>query len=403
MVKITSSKNVTAIKFTSHLLLVRLLLATTAVTVLVNFLFWSPLESTFSSTQPTTIQSHKNVNVNININNQTKASPALHPNQQNANNNDNNDKQHILDIFQEAGVQLTPAMIYNLPTWSQVQQLIGTHPYVVGLEHCPTFQDTVPPLERMLGSAGMFNTGTNLVSHLLKQNCEIPERRKAMGPGQTKESYGMRWQVPWGKHTPAKYRQDHSTSRAVNITKEYILPVVTIRNPYTWFRSMCHNPYSARWDHSRTDPHACPSLKDSSSSSGKWHTVKVKYGAGEENHTSLAHLWNDWYAGYIHEATFPFIAVRLEDLVFYPKETTQIICECAGGVIRTDKTFSYVVDSAKADSKGHDISTGIYTAWMKYSKRPERKGGFSDLDYETSKAVLDPTLMEAFGYQHPPP
>jgi hypothetical protein len=108
-------------------------------------------------------------------------------------------RQHILDLFQEAGVELTPDMEESLPTWSQVQEVVGQHPYIVGLEHCARYRQIAPPLERMLGPAGMFNSGTNLVTHLLKQNCEIPERRAKMGPSQSKESYGMRWQVPWGK------------------------------------------------------------------------------------------------------------------------------------------------------------------------------------------------------------
>lgn len=105
-------------------------------------------------------------------------------------------RQYMLSIFQEADVTLTPEMEAQLPTWKQVQDVVGDHPHVLNLESCVTFRDSVPPLERMLGASGMFNTGTNLVTHLLKQNCEIPERREKFGPHQSKESYGMRWQVP---------------------------------------------------------------------------------------------------------------------------------------------------------------------------------------------------------------
>ena len=48
----------------------------------------------------------------------------------------------------------------------------------------------------MIGSAGMFSTGTNLVTQLLKQNCYIPERyEKYGGTNATKEQLGVRWQV----------------------------------------------------------------------------------------------------------------------------------------------------------------------------------------------------------------
>ena len=92
----------------------------------------------------------------------------------------------------------------------------------------------------------------------------------------------------------------------------------------------------------------------------------------------------------------------MEDLVFYAKETTTAICSCAGGQIRTDQPFKYVVDSAKADSVGHDTSTGIVQAWIKYSRIPDAKYGFTDTDFEASKEILDGKLMESFGYSHPP-
>lgn len=42
----------------------------------------------------------------------------------------------------------------------------------------------------------MFSTGTNLVTHLLKRNCYIPERAELYGlETATKEQLGMRWQV----------------------------------------------------------------------------------------------------------------------------------------------------------------------------------------------------------------
>ncbi len=123
----------------------------------------------------------------------------------------------------------------------------------------------------------------------------------------------------------------------------------------------------------------------------------------DDQHRSLAHLWNDWYSYYINEADYPFVVVRMEDLVFYPKETTRLICECAGGEIRTDQDrFQFVVDSAKADSPGHDKSTGIFAAWVKYSRRPEPRFGFSEQDYEAAREALDEKLMDSLGYKHPP-
>jgi hypothetical protein len=317
-------------------------------------------------------------------------------------------RQYMKDIFTEAGVTITPAMEAELPSWSQVREVVGDFPRVLNLESCPRFRADVPPLERMVGSAGMFNTGTNLVTHLLKQNCEIPERREQMGPHQSKESYGMRWQVPWGKHTPAKFRLEHATQKASAIQKEYILPVVTIRHPYSWFKSMCRNGYTAKWDHHKTGKDGktrdCPKLKVGGAGHEVWNPVDVSFAEQrQDHHLSLAHLWNDWYSYYLDKADYPFVVVRMEDLVFYPKETTRIICECAGGQIQKDwDNFQFIVDSAKADSPGHDKSTGIFAAWVKYSKQPSPKYGFSELDYASAKEALNSNLMERLGYQHPP-
>jgi len=382
-------------KCTKSRVLARLLTVLAIATVAVNFLAISPAENASSSFFREVLLQNKNASL-LTITKLPDGSydisfPKLSVEE---------GRRHILGLFQEAGVPLTPQMEASLPTWAQVQEVMGPHPYIIGLENCEAFRRQVPPLERMLGSAGMFNSGTNLVTHLLKQNCEIPERRAKVGPHQAKESYGMRWQVPWGKHTPAKFRDEHSTQKAMQINKDFILPIVTLRNPYTWLRSTCKNPYTASWPHRRNDPGDCPALKDRNT--GDWNGVTVRYGAGEDHHKSVAHLWNDWYSYYIREATFPWIAIRMEDLVFYPKETIHTVCECAGGKIRTDQDFVYIVDSAKADSPGHDTTTGIYAAWIKYSKPPSPKFGFSEDEYQATMEALDAELMESFGYKHPP-
>jgi len=185
------------------------------------------------------------------------------------------------------------------------------------------------------------------------------------------------------------------------IQRDNLLPVITIRHPYSWFKSMCKNSYTAKWEHQRYNPHDCPAIQ--SERTRTWNNVTVKYAAGEDHHQSLAHLWNDWYSYYIKEATYPWIAIRMEDLVFFPKETIRTVCECAGGQIRTDQPFQFIVESAKADSPGHDKTTGIFAAWIKYSQRPDPKFGFSDIQYEAAVEALDGDLMKSFGYEHPSP
>jgi len=79
-------------------------------------------------------------------------------------NNDNSTDNKILEHFRQAGVELDDESIKQLPTWSQIESLIGKEPVVLGLDRCEDFRNNVPALRRMLGSSGMFNSGTNLVS-----------------------------------------------------------------------------------------------------------------------------------------------------------------------------------------------------------------------------------------------
>jgi hypothetical protein len=215
--------------------------------------------------------------------------------------------------------------------------------------------------------------------------------------------------VPWGKHTPAKYRLSHDTPSAPHINKDWVLPIVAIRNPYTWFKSICKHNYMAKWDHDKKDGSQCPMLVKED---GSANPVTIKYGVNRsETHDSLAHVWNEWYKDYFLEtqassssssSDFPRLMIRMEDLVFYPKATTTAICECAGGTIRIDQPFSYAVDSAKP-GKGHDHdhATGLLQAWIQYSQPYEPQAGFSKVDFELSRQWLDSHLMETFGYQHP--
>eukprot|EP00521_Asterionellopsis_glacialis_P007694 CAMPEP_0195287108 /NCGR_PEP_ID=MMETSP0707-20130614/4312_1 /TAXON_ID=33640 /ORGANISM="Asterionellopsis glacialis, Strain CCMP134" /LENGTH=450 /DNA_ID=CAMNT_0040346835 /DNA_START=234 /DNA_END=1582 /DNA_ORIENTATION=+ len=356
--------------------------------------------------------------------------PRQPPLQTNHVDKDDDDMDHVIRIFQEANVTLTPDDIKALPSWNQITALHGSQPLVYGNlgdnnnnnddnnnnnnnnptyhDTCQRYQQLVPPLERMIGCAGMFNTGTNVITKLLKANCIIPERYEHYGPGQSKETYGMRFQVPWGKHTPAHYKWDHATKQAQAINKTNILPVVTIRHPYDWMTSMCHHNYEARWNHN--DQGQCPHLADLDPMTHQPQLVPVNVNIRERVvHKSLAHLWNDWYHEYYdppaQESPYPFLMVRFEDIIFHTKQTTQQICECAGGILRPNEPFQYIVESAK-DGPGHgkvSERTGMVKAWMKYGTPPSPQHGFNNLDYHMAQQHLSSQLMNEFQYSHPPP
>jgi hypothetical protein len=199
---------------------------------------------------------------------------------------------------------------------------------------------------------------------------------------------------------PANFREEHSTKWATQIWKESVLAVVTIRHPYDWMKSLCKNHYTAYWPHNELGK--CPNLINEKTND--LVPVEVKYDGNKQHYDSIAHLWNEWYAKYLERVDFPYLVVRFEDLQFHAKNVTMQICHCAGGVIRDDRPFQYIVHSAK-QGPGHGKEkerTGMVGAWIKYSKEMPPRNGFSKLDYDASVRYLEEKYMTMFGYHHPP-
>ena len=325
-------------------------------------------------------------------------------------------RQHIKDVFSKAGIKLSEAQLNEFPTWGEIREEAGDAPIIVGLETCEVFRNSIPPVNRSIGSLGMFNSGTNLVTKLVKQNCIIPERvdyygwkpdfdKYHMGP---LEAHGMRWQVPWGKHTAGIYREVHKAEPPEHtIPTESVIPVITVRHPYRWMRSMCSHPYSAKWPHNQRD--SCPHVANDN---GDAVPLTIKYAQNRtNNHDSLVHLWNDWYGQYYRHndninaslkaisAKYPRLMVRFEDLVFHSFAVTKTICHCAGGELRTDQPFDYIQETAK-EGPGHGKDrTGMMDAWIKYSKPPDPFRRDADNDF--AKAQLDEELLDVFHYRLP--
>jgi hypothetical protein len=254
----------------------------------------------------------------------------------------------ILDLIREAGITFDPVedadVLEELPDWDDVVRMYGSKPVLYGINegNCQRFQQQSEQGEHLLGVAGTFNSGTNLMAELLIHNCMMPERIKKYG----RKNVGIRWQVPWGKHTPPgdeKYRNEHKSSKDKDVNATEIMAAVTIRDPLIWLKSMCKHPYTARWY--RPHPEHCPDF------SVKPTFTSVKYPDFSRRHDSILHHWNDYYQEYLH-VNFPFMLVRFEDLVFHPKETTTAVCQCAGGQMM-DKKFRYIVESAKKGKGAH--------------------------------------------------
>jgi hypothetical protein len=320
-----------------------------------------------------------------------------------------NDKQPIFEILKQAGIDalkdLDQETMDALPSWSQVQRLFGDKPRIYGLDRCQEFRDSTDPTIRFFGIAGTFNTGTNLLSELMIQNCQITERMLAHG----NESKGMRWQVPWGKHYPASRRGAHATDTDKAVPYTNSLPLVAIRDPYTWMQSMCRHEYAAYWKHTKDHcPNLVPTKQDLEHFPQEQRQplvpVDVKYSKEfAMSHNSLAHFWSDWYQLYFN-ATFPRIIVRFEDLLFYGQEVTETLCSCGGGVPREDRPpgFRRVSESAKLGMGSHGKhKTDLVGALIKYGNQDHRIDRMTPDDLSMAEQLLDYTLMETFGYSHP--
>lgn len=315
------------------------------------------------------------------------------------------DKERILQLFIEAGLKdMDDATYAALPKWSDVTKMYGNEPRILGLEKCQAFQNKGNRWDHFVSTAGTFNSGTNLMAEMLIHNCHMQDRMDKLGA----QNRGVRWQVPWGKHTPPgdeQYRVEHKSKKDQNVDANMILPAVTIRDPYYWMQSMCKHHYTAAWRASDRCPNLIPSEQDQAnmpSLRGKdFFPLSVRYADFVRHHQSLTGLWNDWYNEY-KGVEFEHLFVRYEDLLFHPKNVTETVCFCAGGKMNKGN-FKYVVDSAKKGKGAHGkVRTGYIDAIIKYGSDRNRYNGYGKADLKYAREHLDETMMREFGYQYHP-
>ncbi|CAB9525436.1 expressed unknown protein [Seminavis robusta] len=174
------------------------------------------------------------------------------------------DKEPILKLIrQNAGIQYISETTYKeLPTFADVKGMYGDHPRLVDTDQCAAFRSMGDLGDKYIGVAGTFNSGTNFLAKLLTRNCVLHKRQEKFGIKQR----GIRWQVPYGKHTPPQneeFRNNHVAQKSSGVDASEVLPVVMIRDPFRWLQSMCSHHYTTRWPRvfPRTDPrYHCPNL-----------------------------------------------------------------------------------------------------------------------------------------------
>ncbi|KAL3940985.1 MAG: hypothetical protein SGARI_000759 [Bacillariaceae sp.] len=183
------------------------------------------------------------------------------------------------------------------------------------------------------------------------------------------ENYGGKDEpVPWGKHNPEEARGVYEVDYMRYVENPMtVLPVVSIRHPYTWMSAMCRHTYGTKWMHR---PEFCDKTLKLQSP-----IEKVPYGAtGNSTHpirnsyTSLAHMYMDWYRPYFQQQNYHRLMIRFEDLVYRPKEVVTQVCECVGGRITGWKgKFQYKKKTANKGD-GHGQRSDLVTAFAKYGQ-----------------------------------
>ena len=174
------------------------------------------------------------------------------------------------------------------------------------------------------------------------------------------------------------------------------MPVVLIKDPYTWMGSQCRHKYTTFWGH---DDKHCPNLirwkvtdKDEPS------IVRVKFALQMKMYESLLDMWNKWYEEW-EEQLFPHLTTRFEDLLFHGEEVTRMACDCVGGEFT--KEFEYVEDSAKPERGVHKGANGLVKAMLQYGNPNKRLEGFTVRDRIYASKTVDTNLMKRYGYPAP--
>jgi hypothetical protein len=159
-----------------------------------------------------------------------------------------------------------------------------------------------------------------------------------------KNTHGLRWQVPWGKHSPLSYRASHKAKQGMGLNELNFIAVMVLKDPYTWMQSLCRNSYTARWKHHKKH---CPNLipndvdkehhyvRDDNHEKDLQQNgipISIDYNPNTSHYANMADAWNTWNGAYM-DADFPRLIIRFEDLLLHAKAVITEICRCYGGTL----------------------------------------------------------------------
>jgi hypothetical protein len=325
--------------------------------------------------------------------------------------NHSTDDDVLANVLSLAGINVTekaPEIEKQLPTmWNQIKSLYYSQttmgPVIIGKEGCANFRKQFGR-NATVGIAGMFNSGTNAALRNMQLNIGIPGNNASVW-GKGDDAYhdlnGILFQVPWWKHNSDLY-VDRNPEDDANV-----LPVVVVRDPFTWRNSMGKARYSTSWEgmHASSPKFWYEKGADNTSTI---HTSEIRFNLRWAPHPrtmkyeSLMELWNAFYGPYLN-ATFPRLLVRMEDIILYLPQVIEEVRECVGAYSKHDKIEAY---TARAKSHGNKLEqqqkdNGLLSNLIKLADANLRIADMSDLELEYSQSKLDPELMKILQYQMP--
>ncbi|KAG7338927.1 hypothetical protein IV203_034598 [Nitzschia inconspicua] len=277
---------------------------------------------------------------------------------------------HTIDVLRRMGVKNSHLEDHkqDIPPWSQILDNYGgvDEVIILGQEQCEDYRKKTPLREIAIGPAGLFSTGTNLLYQLIKANCRGPDQTRY---GRQRPLKFSLIQVPWGKHNPEEARGVYEVSTMNRYVENpmAVLPVVSIRHPYTWMSAMCTHGYGTRWPHR---PEQCGRTLNL-----EGRIQKVPYGfvhngthPVKNTYQSLAHLYMEWYKPYFEQRNYPRLMIRFEDLVYRPKEVVTKICDCVGGTMTGWKGQFIYKTKTSNKGPGHGQRSDLLSAFIKYGQ-----------------------------------
>jgi hypothetical protein len=295
----------------------------------------------------------------------------------------------------------------SIPSRDEVTYLYGEEPVLLGLERCAEYRAArdarnISVQDQHLGGiriAGMYNTGTNAIAQTLLKNLETEQYMPDLTIPEFKERNGWQPNVIWGKHS---LLSDKYPNSLIAIERNSILPVVMIRDPYRWMKSICKAEYGVSFHYVMPPRYAehCPGLvvtpTEGRHTPQKTHKLTVTELKLSNEFDSLADYWSEFNRLYL-EADFPRIMVRYEDTIFHTEKVVEALRECVG--IPDDKRgFQYHTAAAKK----HGHSSDLATALRKYGTEKGRYDGLTADDLQYARKVFNNTLMDTFHYRYAP-